>query len=96
MKKFEITIKDLKKGEIIKKIKSDCIIGAVSDADNNKVVSIGLTETNLFEILSTIQAAEDVIQEIKESIHKKDNQLNDNIIDFLDELKKLLGEVDDE
>lgn len=96
MKKFEITIKDLKKREIIKKIKSDCIIGAVSDADNNKVVSIGLTETNLFEILSTIQAAEDVIHEIKESIHKKDNQLNDNIIDFLDGLKKLLGEVDDE
>lgn len=96
MKKFEITIKDLKKGEIIEKIKSDCIIGAVSDADNNKVVSIGLTETNLFEILSTIQAAEDVIHEIKESIHKKENQLNDNIIDFLDGLKKLLGEVDDE
>ena len=96
MKKFEITIKDLKNGEIIKKIKSDCIIGAVSDADKNKVVSIGLTETNLFEILSTIQAAEDVIQEIKESICKKDNQLNNNIIDFLDGLKKLLGEVDDE
>ena len=96
MKKFEITIKDLKKGKIIQKVKSDCIIGAVSDADDNKVVSIGLTETNLFEILSTIQAAEDVIQEIKESIRKKDNQLNDNIIDFLDGLKKLLGEVDDE
>lgn len=94
MKKFEITIKDLKKGEIIKKIKSDCIIGAVSDADNNKVVSIGLTETNLFEILSTIQAAEDVIHEIKESICKKDNQ--HNIIDFLDGSKKLLVEVDDE
>lgn len=90
MKKFEITIKDLKKGEIIKKIKSDCIIGAVSDVDNNKVVSIGLTETNLFEIFKTIQAAEDAIQEIKESIP------NDNLINFLDELKKLLGEVDDE
>lgn len=96
MKRFEITIKDLEKGETIEKVKTNCIIGAVSDADNNKVVSIGLTETNLFEILKTIQAAEDAIQEIKESIHKKDNQLNDNIIDFLDGLKKLLGEVDDE
>lgn len=96
MKRFEIIIKDLEKGETIKKIKTNCIIGAVSDADDNKVVSIGLTETNLFEILKTIQAAEDAIQEIKESIRKKDNQLNNNIIDFLDGLKKLLGEVDDE
>lgn len=96
MKRFEIIIKDLEKGETIKKIKTNCIIGAVSDVDNNKVVSIRLTETNLFEILKTIQAAEDAIQEIKESIHKKYNQLNDNLINFLDELKKLLGEVDDE
>ena len=44
MKRFEIIIKDLEKGETIKKIKTNCIIGAVSDADDNKVVSIGLTK----------------------------------------------------
>lgn len=96
MKKFEIIIKDLEKGETIKKIKTNCIIGAVSDVDNNKVVSIGLTNTSFFEIFKTIQSAEDTIQDIKELIHKKDNRLNNNIFDFLDELKKLLGEVDDE
>lgn len=96
MKKFEIIIKDLEKRETIKKIKTNCIIGAVSDVDNNKVVGIGLTNTSFFEIFNTIQSAEDVIQDIKESIHKKDNRLNNNIFDFLDELKKLLGEVDDE
>ena len=62
MKKFHITIKDNKTGEIIHNIDTDAIIGAVHEED--KTAGIALTECDGTALMETISATKTVLKKI--------------------------------
>lgn len=65
MERFEIIIKDLKEGTTCIHERTNCIIGAIANKDEESAQAISFTDCNGVVIRGTISAVEDVIAQLK-------------------------------
>lgn len=86
MGRFEIIIKDLKEDATILHEKSNCIIGAIANKDEESAQTIGLTNCNGAVIRGTISIVENLIAQLKLQIIEE--KLPKELVNLLKQLIK--------
>lgn len=70
--KYEIIIKDIESGEVIRRAEGDCILGAIASMDDENIVASAINHVSaqIGACLGAVAAAQDVVDEFKKSIYE--------------------------
>ncbi len=93
--KYELIIKEIESGEVVRRAEGDCIIGAIASMDDEeiKASSLNYCDGKIGSGLGVIAAAQDVIDEFKQLLFEdfKETCGEDVSIEMLDNLIKVMA-----